>query len=83
MLSNIREIKGDCFSSVWLLYYIFHEEELITCGLFIGGKRRWLTIDFWLGERESVSALCDPMDYSPPSLSGSSVHTIFQARILE
>ena len=29
---------------------------------------------------QSCPALCDPMDYSPP---GSSVHGIFQARILE
>ena len=29
---------------------------------------------------KSCSALCDPMDCSPP---GSSVHRIFQARILE
>ena len=28
----------------------------------------------------SYVRLCDPMDYSPP---GSSVHVIFQARILE
>ena len=30
-----------------------------------------------------VSTLCDPVDYSPPSLPGSSVHGIFQARTLE
>ena len=30
--------------------------------------------------RSVVSNSCDPMDYSPP---GSSVHGIFQARILE
>ena len=29
---------------------------------------------------ESCPTLCDPMDYSPP---GSSVHGIFQARVLE
>ena len=29
---------------------------------------------------QSCPTLCDPMDYSPP---GSSVHGIFQARILE
>ena len=29
---------------------------------------------------QSCLSLCDPMDYSPP---GSSVHAIFQARILE
>jgi len=29
---------------------------------------------------QSWPTLCDPMDYSPP---GSSVHGIFQARILE
>ena len=29
---------------------------------------------------QSCSTLCDPMDYTPP---GSSVHGIFQARILE
>ena len=29
---------------------------------------------------QSCLTLCDPMDYSPP---GSSVHGIFQARILE
>ena len=29
---------------------------------------------------QSCPSLCDPMDYSPP---GSSVHVIFQARILE
>ena len=29
---------------------------------------------------QSCLILCDPMDYSPP---GSSVHGIFQARVLE
>ena len=29
---------------------------------------------------QSCPTLCDPMDYSPP---GSSIHGIFQARILE
>ena len=29
---------------------------------------------------QSCPTLCDPMDYSPP---GSTVHGIFQARILE
>ena len=29
---------------------------------------------------QSCPTLCDPMDYSPPS---SSVHEIFQARVLE
>ena len=29
---------------------------------------------------QSCPTLCDPMDYSPP---GSSVHGIFQARVLE
>ena len=29
---------------------------------------------------QSCPTLCDPMDYTPP---GSSVHGIFQARILE
>ena len=29
---------------------------------------------------QSCPTICDPMDYSPP---GSSVHGIFQARILE
>ena len=32
------------------------------------------------GCKESDTTLCDPMDYSLP---GSSVHEIFQARILE
>ena len=44
----------------------------------------------WSGSTESAAAsakslqscptLCDPMDFSPP---GSSVHGIFQARVLE
>jgi len=33
-----------------------------------------------LSVTQSSLTLCDPMDYSPP---GSSVHGIFQARILE
>ena len=34
----------------------------------------------WKGSRSSCPTLCDPMDCSPP---GSSVHGIFQARVLE
>ena len=32
---------------------------------------------------QSCPTLGDPMDYSPPRLPGSTVHGIFQARILE
>ena len=44
----------------------------------------WNSIQFWVESESEVAqscpTLCDPMDCSPP---GSSVHGIFQARILE
>ena len=49
----------------------------------MGSQRVGHTIKVKVNESEVVQScltLCDPMDYSPP---GSSVHGIFQARILE
>ena len=44
------------------------------------GLFRHLVRAMWSEAAQSRPALCDPMDYSPP---GSSVHRIFQTRVLE
>ena len=64
------------------------EEGRAQGGLLPGGKETWgLTKQRWEGRRfrqvvivKSCPTLCDPMDCCPP---GSSIHGIFQARILE
>ena len=43
------------------------------------GQGRLVCCSPW-GRKESDTTLCDPMDYSLP---GSSIHGIFQARVLE
>ena len=43
-------------------------------------QRKQLTMDWWWFSSSVMSDSCDPMDCSRP---GSSVHGIFQARILE
>jgi len=56
-------------------------------GYRVWGWSPWKVWDYWVGEQscwrlvtKSCSTLFNPSDYSPP---GSSVHGIFQARILE
>ena len=44
----------------------------------LGSTQIWPVLINWF--TESYPTLCDPMDCSPP---GSSLHGIFQARILE
>ena len=39
----------------------------------------YLTVEVWCAVAQSCLTLCNPVDYNPP---GSSVHGIFQARIL-
>ena len=50
---------------------------------FSSRNGRFIVLNPFTGEKVKVNlclTLCDPMDYSPP---GSSVHGIFQARVLE
>ena len=46
----------------------------------ISGRKQFITPHSLTQDAQSCPTLCDPMDHSPP---GSSVHGIFQARILE
>ena len=57
------------FFSVWVTYLVTY---LVTCLFQISMK--------WSEVAQSCLTLCDPMDCSLP---GSSVHGIFQARVLE
>ena len=43
----------------------------------------WRTVEKKKLVAQSCPTLCDPIDCSPPSLPGSSIHGIFQARILK
>ena len=49
-------------------------------GHFVMYQCKWLTFENWSKVVQSYPILCNPMDCSLP---GSSVHGIFQARILE
>ena len=62
------------FNCVWLFASVW----TVACQapLSMGFSRQECVCVF----PQSCPTLCDPMDYSPP---GSSVHVIFQARILE
>ena len=57
---------------------------LTVCVHALPGQRRcWLShsvVSLWPRDPQRVGTLCDPVDHSPP---GSSVHGIFQARMLE
>ena len=62
-------------------YCIYHLAWLILAGImFIHVVARDISYLFWLHSIQLCPILCDPMDCKPP---GSSVHGIFQARILE
>ena len=81
-------ISGEA-SDLWLHFLLFARTwTLAWC--WWGTKRQWQTLGpsvEWNGEMSprkgscsSCPTLCDPMDCSPP---GSSIHGIFQARMLE
>ena len=76
-----------------IVSYLLYNVIGIPCGIFLGGGRNRLKLTRYkykyigvcsCGCHGLVAKLCpmlwDPTDYSPP---GSSVHGIFQARILE
>ena len=73
-----------CHTSVGSIFFFFlsgtyNKTESFTEDILnsMGHSPRWM--DRWCA-RSVMSNSCDPMDCSPP---GSSVHGIFQARILE
>ena len=49
-------------------------EHLLSTGHYVNSQGKWGEV------AQSCPTLCDPMDGSPP---GSSIHGIFQARVLE
>ena len=53
-------------------------EIVMWCWDHLDGIRDWIPLSTWVCA-QSCPTLCDPMDCSPP---GSSVHGLFQARIL-
>ena len=72
---------------VWRLYnkmWKVHRQEQISLKDILRSRRcpgEWDRVIFLLSEvAQSCLTLCDPMDCS---LSGSSIHGIFQARVLE
>ena len=59
---------------------ITNSSEKIHAKESVGGDKPRLSRKCWCSVAQSCPTLCNPMDCSPP---GSSVHGIFQARILE
>ena len=84
----IHSAQGLC----WLVWGARkHSDQycLVSSRLLGNIQKPWMRMSFkkyslsWERKSEvaqSCSTLCDPMDYSPP---GSSIHGIFQARVLE
>ena len=70
----------------WKNWVIHLRDQQCNKGISGGGKgkreerQRWPTLWLLYSVVQACLTLCDPMDCSPP---GSSVHGIFQARILE
>ena len=71
--TNIKGWKG-CGETGTLLPYLW-EYKLV--------QLLWRTVEKKKLVAQSCPTLCDPIDCSPPSLPGSSIHGIFQARILK
>ena len=63
------------------LWPILHwSNTLLTCRHLFINTHSWFALVMESEVTQSCPTLCDPMDYSLP---GSSVHGIFQARVLE
>ena len=64
------------------MLYLLRENSIFICTYIYNVSRIYLCVQCEVAVVvQSLSpTLCDPMDYSPPT---SSVHVIFQARILE
>ena len=59
---------------IWQFLAIFCFKILFVCFFYSSGQQ-----PKWSEDAQSCLTLCDPMDCSPP---GSSIHRIFQARVL-
>ena len=60
---------------------IYNSEDMgkLSVHQQMNGRRRWISLMTWEVKCQLCPPLCDPMDCSPPD---SSVHGIFQARVL-
>ena len=70
-------------ATVWRSLHASSRSAQTVCSSFAGALSGHIGYEKWSGESEVAQlcpTLCDPMDCS---LSGSSVHGIFQARLLE
>ena len=75
-------VGGVIFAFVILSIFIKIKHETIYSCLFLTSTLYWDMVDYLTVcvHGQSCLILCHPMDYSPP---GSSVHGIFQTRILK
>ena len=62
------------------IYTLFWKKKIEFCNLFCAGALSFNNLCMHAQSLSCIWIFCDPMDCSPP---GSSVHGIFQARILE
>ena len=62
----------------WLLFTVLQTISPAVCRWYLRSPSPWWS--WWWFSCSVVSNSCDPMDCRPP---GSSVHGVFQARILE
>ena len=87
-LSRFKTENKICLTVLWLLLLFYCGWIFIVHGIWricLLWVDEYLCMQMFLGFPcmhgwSVVSTLCNPMDYSPP---GSSVHKIFQARVLE
>ena len=72
--SGVYTITGLVLNQLCIEFWVFHFSIELCFFLVLSRKKVKVLVT------QSRPALCEPMDYSPP---GSSVHGIFQPRILE